>query len=375
MSISRYEKLVREIFARVGIEIDGPAPHDIQVHHRGFYRRVLSQGSQGLGESYMDGWWDAQAVDAFIARIIANGIEEQIRPSAHLVAYVLASHLHNRQNRQRARHSVEAHYDLGNDLFERMLDPLMNYSCGYWAEAQDLNSAQRNKLDLVCRKLGLREGQRVIDIGCGWGGFARYAAEQYGVEVLGITLSKEQAALARERCRDLPVEIELCDYRDLDQQADRIVSIGMFEHVGHRNYKTFMQVIERCLRKDGLALLHTIGNVRTTRDNEPWIDKYIFPDGEIPSITQIGEAMEEHLIMEDWHNFGPDYDRTLMAWLHNFENAWPELSCNGHYDERFYRMWRYYLMFCAGLFRARRLQLWQVVLAPHGRPGVYRSLR
>lgn len=378
MARTHAERLVRTLLESAGIAVGGPARHDMRVHNPALYRRIVRHGSLGLGEAYMDGWWDADAVDETIARILAERAQQQLSPSPRERVHTTMAYLWNLQGRVRARHAVAAHYDTGNELFRRMLDPLMNYSCAYWANADDLAQAQRHKLDLICRKLELRPGLKVVDIGCGWGGFARYAAEHYGVEVTGITLSREQANHARDLCLGLPVTIELRDYRDLgkrdfDMSADRIVSIGMFEHVGVRNYPTFMRIAARCLQPDGLMLLHTIGSLESSRGNDPWLDKYIFPNGELPSAAQLGRASEGLLVIEDWHNFGPDYDPTLMAWKHNFELAWPELA--PRYGQRFYRMWRYYLMLCAGAFRARHMQLWQLVLSRPDRPGGYRSVR
>lgn len=375
MARSNDEALVRGLLELAGITVGGPERHDLHVLDPGFYRRVLRRGSLGLGEAYMDGWWDADAVDETIARILDAGVQRRLRPSVAALRHGLLGHLWNLQNRARSRRSVATHYDLGNDLFSRMLDPLMNYSCGYWARATDPAQAQRDKLELICRKLQLAPGMRVLDIGCGWGSFARHAAEHHGVSVIGITLSPAQAEYARNACRGLPVRIELCDYRDFrTEPLDRIVSIGMFEHVGARNYRRFMATAAALLNPEGLMLLHTIGAQTTGRGNDPWLHRYIFPNGELPSVVQLGRATEGLLLLEDWHNFGPDYDRTLMAWKDNFEAAWPDLAAR--YDERFHRMWRYYLMLCAGAFRARYLQLWQLVLAPPGqRPEPYRSVR
>lgn len=375
MAQANDEAWVRQLLATAGIEINGPARHDLQVLDPRFYRQVLRQNSLGLGEAYMDGWWDAGAVDETIAHILDAGVQRRLRPGLAALRHGVLGYLSNLQNRARSRRAVAAHYELGNDLFRRMLDPLMNYSCGYWATAGNLTQAQHDKLELICRKLQLVPGQRVLDIGCGWGGFARHAAEHHGVSVIGITLSPAQAEYARDACRGLPVRIELRDYRDFRAEPlDRVVSIGMFEHVGSRNYRTFMRTAAALLKPDGLMLLHTIGAQTTRRGNDPWLDRYIFPNGELPSVAQLGSAMERLLMLEDWHSFGPDYDRTLMAWKANFEAAWPDLKAR--YGERFYRMWRYYLMLCAGAFRARYMHLWQLVLAPPGRrPAPYRSVR
>jgi len=268
---------------------------------------------------------------------------------------------------------VSGHYDIGNDVFEAMLDSRMNYSCGYWAKAGDLEQAQRDKLDLICRKLEWRAGERVLDIGCGWGGFPRFAAEQYGVEVTAATVSREQCRWAQQYCKELPVTISLVDYRELKGRYDKIASIGMFEHVGPKNYPIFFDTVHRVLKDDGLFLLHTIGSENTSAYCDPWVDRYIFPNGHLPSACQLAQTLEGRFLIEDWHNFGPDYDRTLMAWWENFEAAWPRLK--QRYNQRFYRTWKYYLMSCAGMFRAKQGQLWQLVLGKRQRQETYRSIR
>ena len=280
----------------------------------------------------------------------------------------------NRQSARRSRIVGEQHYDIGNDIYRAMLDSTMSYSCGYWAEADNLEEAQQVKLDLICRKLQLRAGETLLDIGCGWGGLAAFAAENYDVRVTGITISREQQALARERVRGLPVDIELADYRQLRGRFDKVVSVGMFEHVGQKNHVCFFRKVRKLMDPAGLFLLHTIGEPETTRGDEPWLDKYIFPNGKLPSARRIVSAHEGLFTLQDWHNFGPDYDHTLMAWWRNFDSAWPTLR-GTNYDERFYRMWRYYLQSCAGFFRSGRGQLWQIVLSGDDWRGAYRSVR
>jgi cyclopropane-fatty-acyl-phospholipid synthase len=265
------------------------------------------------------------------------------------------------------------HYDLGNRLFEAMLDSRMNYTCGYWKNAKNLDEAQLHKLELTCQKLLLKPGMRMLDIGCGFGALAKYAAENYGVKVVGVTISKEQRDYAQQNCAGLPVEIRFQDYRDVNEKFDRIASLGMFEHVGHLNYRTYMNVANKCLSDDGIFLLHTIGSKVSSVASDEWISKYIFPNGMLPSIPQIGNAAEGLFVMEDWHNFGADYDKTLMAWYANFNHHWDQLK--SYYDERFYRMWKYYLLSCAGLFRARYTQLWQIVFTKQGILGGYQSPR
>jgi cyclopropane-fatty-acyl-phospholipid synthase len=336
---------------------------------------ILSHGSLGFGEAYMAGLWGCARLDELFLRLLSIDADERLGGWARLriMGETLRQSLLNHQSKGRAFEVGQQHYDIGNDIFEAMLDPTMSYSCAYWAEAGNLAQAQRNKLDLICRKLELAPGERLLDIGCGWGGLAQFAATHYGVEVVGITISREQRKLARERCAGLPVCIELMDYRDLTGSYDKAVSVGMFEHVGPKNYPTYFDMVGRVLKDDGLFLLHTIGNHTTSLTADPWIEKYIFPNGRLPSARQMSTALEGRLLIEDWHNFGPDYDRTLMAWWNNFERAWPRLEST--YGKRFYRMWKYYLMCCAGFFRSRQGQLWQLVLSKRGRAGVYRSVR
>ena len=292
---------------------------------------------------------------------------------AYFFLAVLRHRLFNLQSSHRAFQVGEQHYDIGNDVFEAMLDSTMSYSCGYWANADTLEQAQTHKLDMICQKLELQPGEHLLEIGCGWGGLAHHAAEHYGVKVTGITVSKQQQDYARQRCVGLPVAIELKDYRDLSGKFDKVVSVGMFEHVGTKNYPVYFDNVLRLMKEEGLFLLHTIGNYRTTHSVDPWIDRYIFPNGKLPSIAEISSVIENKLVVEDWHNFGQDYDRTLMAWMENFDRAWPTLAAR--YDERFYRMWKYYLLSCAGFFRCRQGQLWQIVFSKRGRQAVYRSLR
>ena len=374
MKTDKSKQIVEDILSSAGIAINGGQPWDIQINNKTFYQRVLNGGSLGLGESYMDGWWECEKLDDFFTRIIPARPEDRIRKNWRLLIHIgSAALLLNGISKSRAFRIGERHYDIGNDLFKNMLDRRMVYSCAYWKDADNLDDAQEAKLDLVCRKLGLQPGDRVLDIGCGWGGFAKYAAEKYGVEVVGITVSKEQMELGKKLCEGLPVEIRLQDYRDVNGEFDHIVSVGMFEHVGCKNYRTYMESVHRCLKDGGLFLLHTIGNRHTMGSNDPWFEKYIFPNSIIPSMKQIGASVEELFVAEDWHNFGADYDRTLIAWFRNFDASWHKLK--EKYDERFYRMWKYYLLSCAGIFRSRHLQVWQIVFSKNGVPGGYCSVR
>lgn len=358
--------------ALADVRLDGSRPWDLQVRHARLPGRLLAGGSLALGESYMDGDWQAERPDQLFERLIAARLHERIRPPA-LLWHGLKARLFNLQTLARAWQVGQRHYDLGNDFYAAMLDARMTYTCAYWqAGAGDLEQAQEHKLDLVCRKLGLAPGMRLLDIGCGWGSLMRFAAERYGVRCVGVTVSAEQAAHGRTLCAGLPIEFRLQDYRQLDERFDRIASLGMYEHVGHKNAASYMAVARRCLADDGLFLLHTIGRNDSAHGTDPWIHRYIFPNGELPSIARIGRACEAHFVIEDLHNFGADYDRTLMAWHERFEAAWPRFA--DRLGERFHRMWRYYLLSSAAAFRVRDIQLWQWVLSPRGVPGGYRRL-
>ena len=357
-----------EILALADIHVAGNRPWDIKIHNEKFYSRVFSKGSLALGEGYMDGWWDADSIDQFICNLLKFDIESKVQPYS-VLALALCAKLTNLQSIARAFQVGNAHYNLGNRLFEIMLDKRLTYTCGYWKDADDLDSAQEAKLDMICKKIQLREGQHVLDIVCGWGSFAKFAAENYGAKVTGITISSEQAEYASKLCENLPVEIRVQDYRLLTDSFDHIVSVGMFEHVGSKNFNNYFKIANQCLKDDGLFLLHTIGGLVTKPTPDPWIHKYIFPNGQLPSLTDISKASEKLFVIEDLHNFGAYYDKTLMTWFENFEQGWHEIKSD--YSERFYRMWKYYLLSCAGAFRARDIQLWQLVMSKQGVEGVY----
>lgn len=359
------QSVVVDLLSRAGVTVGGDAPYDIQVHDRRFYARLLRDGALGIGESYMEGWWEAEAVDQMLERIVRANLERELRLHPRLAAQALAARVVNMQSRSRATRVAEHHYDANDDVYEAMLDEHRTYSCGYWRQASTLEQAQAAKLDLICRKIGLREGASVLDIGCGWGSFARFAAERYGARVTATNIASNQVDHARRVCGGLPVEVRLEDYRQTRGQFDAVVSVGMFEHVGSKNHRAFMEVVDRCLAPDGVALLHTIVGNSSAPIGGPWIRKYIFPDGQLPSLTQTASATEGLLVPEDLHNFGPDYDRTLMAWCERFDAAWPTLA--PRYDERFRRMWRYYLLSSAAGFRSRNIQLFQIVLTRTGR--------
>ena len=376
MSASR--AILADLLAEAGVAVNGSDPWDIRVQDERLFHDILLRKNLGLGEGYMRGWWNCERVDEFICRVLKTGAEYRVRDSWRLLAKALPALVCNLQSLSRAKMVAERHYDLGNDLFQGFLDPHLQYSCAYYKGmngcpetqtdeevSRDLERAQEAKMRLICDKLELSPGDRVLDIGCGWGGLAKFMAEERGCSVVGVNISKQQIAFAREFCAGLPVDIREMDYRLLDEPFDKIVSVGMFEHVGPKNYPEFMRAVNRCLKPDGLFLLHTIGSNDSAPGLDPWIATYIFPNGCLPSIAQVSKAAEKHFVMEDLHNFGPYYDRTLMSWLRNFRHAWPDLRDN--YGDRFKRMWEYYLQSCAGAFRARDIQLWQFVFTPIGR--------
>ncbi len=367
------KSFVQSTLETVGIEIGGDGPADIDVHDERAYDRILRDRELGLGESYQEGWWSANQLDEFLSVVQEADLREAVRPSLALAKLSVSSRLLNRQSVDRASKNASAHYDIGNDLYERMLDKRMIYSCAYWHHAEDLDSAQEAKLDLICRKLGLERGMRLLDIGCGWGGLAQFAAERYDVHVTGISPAIEQVKLAKERTAGLPVLIKQADYRDLEGRFDRIVSVGMMEHVGSRNLDVFFQRCDALLDPDGMMLHHTIGSNDWQTHTDPWFDKYVFPGGVLPSLGQIGKACAHVWTIEDVHNFGPDYDRTLMEWHTNIASRWGEIP---QYDDRFRRTWDYYLKGSAAGFRVRALQLFQVVFTKaRRRHPVYEAVR
>jgi cyclopropane-fatty-acyl-phospholipid synthase len=367
----RFQETAIKLLADVGITVNGPQPWDMQIHDEDMYARVFAEGTLGFGESYMDGQWDSEQLDETMTRILGNGVHRKLPRNLKTAWLALQAKWTNRQNKRRAWIVGKEHYDLGNDLFAATFDARITGSCGYGKDATDLDSAQDAKLDLICRKIGLKEGNTVFDIGCG--AFMSYAAETYGAICTGATISQEQVAYINEHYGHLSVHPKLMDYRDATGTYNHVVSMGMFEHVGPKNYGDYFKTVARLLEDDGFFLLHTIGSNSSVHSVDPWIDKWIFRNGVLPSIAQIGEAIEGLFMLEDWHSFGPDYDKTLMAWNEKFQNNWDSLK--DEYDERFRRMWKFYLLSCAAGFRSRNIQLWQLVMSKHGVPGGYTTVR
>jgi cyclopropane-fatty-acyl-phospholipid synthase len=365
--MSRAQKVMTDLLAVADIHVDGAQPWDIQVHDQRFFARVLASGTLGLGESYMDGWWDCNALDEMCCRAIRARLDQHFTFRLPNLLALLTAFLVNEQSRNRARRVARAHYDLSNDFFEAMLDSNMQYSCALFAEGDDLAAAQLRKMDWICQRLRLRPGLRLLDIGCGWGGLARYAAQHYGCKVVGITISREQCRYAQRWCRGLDVEIQLRDYRELTERFDRAVSVGMVEHVGPKNYCTYFRAIAESLVDDGLFLCQGIcGNVSNFQ-LDPWIKRYIFPNSLLPSAARLARAAEGFFILEDIRNIGLNYDPTLLAWERNFQRSWSRFA--GHYDDCFRRMWQFYLLSCAGAFRARSLQVYSVLFAREETPS------
>ncbi len=375
--------LIRALTDQVDVGFDGGRPWDLQVHDPALFGDLLRRGSLALGEGYVRGQWDCEALDQLFTRLLSLAHTRQASSGFVSVARFRAG-LNRRleqwvnwQSRRRAFAVGQQHYDIDPRVYAAMLDSRRIYSCAYWHHADDLESAQRHKLDLICRKLELKAGQRLLDVGCGWGGLAAYAAEHFGVEVVGITVSAEQAEFCNQHYQHLPLKVLLCDYRsDQLQQSqpfDRVVSIGMLEHVGRLNDHTYFSVLARMLRSDGLALIQTIGAYDTNHDLDPWINNHIFPNGRLPSAQQVCRGFEPWFLLQDWENFGFDYDLTLMAWWQNFDRSWPLLEAD--LGTQFYRKWKYYLHSCAGFFRSSQGQLWQFVLTKKGTPRPYRSVR
>jgi len=370
---TRGRQFVQQLLSPAGIDVDGNRPFDLRILDDAFYDQALPHGIDGVLDAYVAGWWESDRLDELTARVISGGLRIPFANTAALWLSNVSGRIVNHQSRRRSM-QVRRHYDLGNDLFKAMLDRRMVYSCAYWKDVANLDAAQEAKLELIARKVGLKPGMRVLDIGCGWGSFAKYAAETHGASVVGITIAKEQYELGQTLCAHLPVQLHCGDYRELHEEPfDAVISLGMFEHVGYKNYRTFMKHVRRHLKPNGLFCLQTIGRNTSGFSVLPWINRNIFPNGMLPSAQQITAAAEGLFVLEDWHSFGPDYDKTLMAWFANFQDHWPELA--DKYGKHFYRMWKCYLLTCAGAFRARDNELWQIVFSPTGVKGGYVSCR
>jgi cyclopropane-fatty-acyl-phospholipid synthase len=364
--------LCLSILAKADIPLNSAVPWSLHVHNEKLWDRIIAQHQLGLGEAYIEGWWDCQKIDEMLARLLSINVISLLKPSPIVILTILKSTLLNRQNQTRATKNAKHHYNIGNDLYSRMLDSEMAYSCAYWKDAQTLDQAQINKFDLICRKLKIEPGMTLLDIGSGWGGLLRHAAKNYGAICTGISPVDNQISRARELSTGLNIEYKQLDYRQLEGQFDRVVSVGMMEHVGPKNFRKFFLKCDRLLKDDGIMLHHTISSTYSKNSTDPFFDRYIFPGGVIPSLAQISKASEKLFIIEDLHNFGLDYDRTLLAWYDNINQRWQELPS---FDEKFRRMWNYYLLASASAFRTRNLNLNQMVFRKNGRKEPYIPVR
>jgi cyclopropane-fatty-acyl-phospholipid synthase len=350
------------------IQIDGANQGDIIVKDDRFYSMCINYGELGFGESYMYGYWDSKN----LYETLYNGIK-----NCHKVSYMNLNSIafnryfnnmfYNNQTIDKASADVQAHYNKGNDLYERMLDKTnMQYTCGFFQDTNDLETAQIQKLNIIAQKLNLKPGEKLLDIGCGWGNLINFMTTNYGVKGIGITISSEQLKFCKEKYKDNKnAEFLLIDYRNIpdDMKFDKIVSVGMFEHVGKKNFEEYFDIVYKHLNDDGLALIHTMGQqskmINATAHSE-WIDKYIFPGGEIPDWEDLSKIISKRFFIHDWHNFGKYYARTFEAWYNNINKRWNEIP---NYNEEFRRMWNFYLVSFIVNFDLCRLLLFQILIS------------
>jgi len=372
---------IEGILNEIGVTINGNKPYDLKINNKQFLTKMMLSASPSIdaGEAYMNGDWDCEQLEELFFRICKSEMDSELYSKFGSFFYTLKNSIINQQSPSKSHEVAKKHYNLGNRFYELMLGKSMAYTCSYWKNAHSLDEAQFDKYDLICKKLYLKPGEKVLELGCGWGGLAKYMAEKYGCEVVAIDIGEQPSSYAKKLCKDLPVTVHQCDYRSThiynpqNKPFDKIVSVGVLEHVGYKNYTPFLNIANSFIKPDGIFLLHSIGGNVSLNYCDPWINKYIFPNGMLPSIKQLGEALEHKFIVEDLQNFGAYYDKTLMAWRSNLNNNWDELKPS--YDERFRRMMNYYLASCAGGFRARSMQLWQYVLTPKGMLNGYSSYR
>jgi cyclopropane-fatty-acyl-phospholipid synthase len=360
MNSENAEARVRDLLARAGVAVDGGRPWDIRVANPAFYRRALDGGSLAVGEAYADGWWEAERLDEFFHRVFKAGLHERLAPSPWSGWRSLAGRLFGRRGRT---HAPEA---LGSDVFRAMLGRRMSGACAYWKDARALDDADEAALELACRKLELKAGMSVLDMGSGWGAFARYAAERHGVSVVGVDISQERVQLARELCKGLPVALRVQDYEEVRGRFDRVVSLGLMEHAGAGSCRAVMAAAARCLKADGVALIHTAARNRAAGPRERWPAAGVLLEDGAPALSRLAAAAEGLFVIEDVHNLGTHYAPTLLAWHENLARRWPGLS--GRYGDRLYRTLTFGLLSTAGRFRARQGQLYQIVMTRPGRP-------
>ena len=345
------------------------APVALRIHDRTFFRRIATRGKLGFGESYTAGEWDADDLPALFELLLRNARDAAARHAGARRVLDLRPRLRRRNGVRRARRNIAYHYDLGNELFELMLDETMTYSCAVFERSDmSLEQAQQAKYDRICDTLSLAPGDRVLEIGCGWGGFAHHAAARYGCRVTGLTISREQAHVARGRTAGLPVEIRELDYRDVEGTYDKVVSIEMLEAIGADQYGTYFETIDRVLARGGRAVVQTIlvpeqrwERYRSTPD---WIERYVFPGCLIPSLATLADAAarSSRLGIYGVDEIGSHYAETLRRWRENVHREIAAVRRLG-YDRRFERVWDFYLSFCEAAFRTRWLRDAQLLLA------------
>jgi len=403
---SSYRQAVQKILSPLDIQINGNRPWDMIVYDQETYKRILSEGSLGLGESYINGGWDSLQLDEFFCKLTKD--KPDIKTfNPRVIIPILASKLFNPQREGKSKRVIDQHYNLGNHFYTQMLDRnYMQYSCAYFKDTDNLDEAQKNKLELICGKLHLPkkgEGQtdRILEIGSGFGGFAKFATTNYNCEVTGYNISREQAAFSRELTKDLPVKIMELDYRDAivsrnKESFNKVVSIGFWEHAGPKNYRTGMEIVDFCLKPEGLFLLQTIGRHNNHGKRfDSWINYRIFPGGCLPFASEILESSEGLFRLEDVHNFGHYYADTLGAWFKNFDSNWKQFKEENGEEfykklkvsfkdwpdfekdegEKFYRMWKYYLLSCKGAFESGSIDLYQFVFSKGNFSWLYEPVR
>ncbi|HSC51930.1 MAG TPA: cyclopropane-fatty-acyl-phospholipid synthase family protein, partial [Gaiellaceae bacterium] len=348
------------------------APVRLAIHDTAFFRRLATRGKLGLGEAYTADEWDADDLVALFELLLRNAGTLGERRARVRRLLELRPRLHRRNGLARSRRNIAYHYDLGNELFALMLDATMTYSCAIFERpGMSLAEAQRAKYDRLCRQLALGADDHVLEIGCGWGGFARHAAETRGCRVTGITISHEQAVVARERTRGLPVEILERDYRTVEGRFTKVASIEMIEAIGADQFGTFFATIDRVLVPGGRAAVQSIlvpeqrwDRYRRTPD---WIERYVFPGCLIPSLEALARAAARHsrLGVYGVEEIGEHYAETLRRWRASFHERLDEVRRLG-YDRTFERTWDFYLAFCEAAFRTRALRDAQLLLARAG---------
>ena len=376
------EKFVRDLFSQVEIEVNGSNPWDPQVHNPAAYNMMVSRGSVGLGETYMHGYWDCEQLDQFFARVTSVDLRKLIPVNFPTVSLAVGAYLKNRQLPKAAWEVGRMHYDLPDEVWEATLDSAMTGSCAYYRNPTDtLEEAQLNKCRMTLDKVGLKSGHSLLDIGVGWAAFSGLAAQEYGAHPIGITVSEGQKAYIHKRYGEaIDVRVNPWQETELREPVDCIVSAEMFEHVGSDNYRSFFEFCRRSIKEDGLMNLHTIVRHTPSKHIDPWMDKYIYPGGCIPTLGQITTAVHGLFHVVDVHDIGGHYPATLRAWMDNFRRNWDSVKSLGSArlgmdPEVFCRMWLYHYMASAGGFMSSRISVHQIVLSPNGVPGRYQSIR